>query len=119
MIGRAEYQRFAAALPGATFVEQWGGLVAKVGDKVFAMWGERNGEPGHIVFKVPETSFEILTALDGVDQAPYFAKGKWVVVAPGALPQGDVEHYMAGSHAVVAASLTKKLQRELGLLPPL
>ena len=118
MISRAEYQRFAATLPGTTFVEQWGGLVAKVGDKVFAMWGERDGEPGHIVFKVPETSFEILTALDGVDQAPYFAKGKWVVVAPGALPKGDVEHYVAGSHAVVAANLIKKLQRELGLLPP-
>jgi predicted DNA-binding protein (MmcQ/YjbR family) len=118
MIGRAEYQRFAGTLPGTTFVEQWGGLVAKVGDKVFAIWGERNGVPGHIVFKVPQTSFEILTALKGVDQAPYFAKGKWVAVGPGALSKDDIEHYIAGSQAVVAASLTKKLQRELGLQPP-
>ena len=118
MIGRAAFQQFASGLVGASFVEQWGGLVAKVGGKVFAMWGERNGEAGHIVFKVNETSFEILTALDGVEQAPYFAKGKWVVVAPGALPKSDIEHYIAGSHATVAASLTKKLQRELGLLPP-
>ncbi|HTM77277.1 MAG TPA: MmcQ/YjbR family DNA-binding protein [Devosia sp.] len=119
MLSRAEYQRFAASLPGVSFVEQWGGLVAKVGGKVFAMWGEQDGVAGFIVFKVPETSFEILTALDGVGQAPYFAKLKWVVVAPGALPKSDVEHYVAGSHAIIAASLTKKLQRELGLLPPL
>ena len=118
MISRAVYQKFASGLTGASFVEQWGGLVAKVGGKVFAMWGERDGDAGHIVFKVNETSFEILTAVDGVAQAPYFAKGKWVVVAPGALPQGDIEHYTAASHATVAASLTKKLQRELGLLPP-
>ena len=117
MISRAAYQQFAGGLVGANLVEQWGGVVAKVGGKVFAMWGVRDGEPGHIVFKVPETSFEILTALDGVAQAPYFAKGKWVVVAPGALPRGDIEHYIAGSYATVAAGLTKKLQRELGLLP--
>lgn len=108
----------AADLVGASFVEQWGGLVAKVGGKVLAMWGDRDGEAGHIVFKVNQTSFEILTALEGVEQAPYFARGKWVVVAPGALPKSDVEHYIARSHGMVAASLTKKLQRELGLLPP-
>ena len=118
MTSRAGFQQFASGLVGASFVEQWGGLVAKVGGKVFAMWGERDGDEGHIVFKVPETSFEILTALDGVGQAPYFAKGKWVVVAPEALPKSDIEHYITGSHATVAASLTKKLQRELGLLPP-
>jgi predicted DNA-binding protein (MmcQ/YjbR family) len=115
MMSRADYQQLAAALPGVSFVEQWGGLVAKVGGKVFAM----RGEPGEIVFKVSETSFEILTALDGIGQAPYFAKGKWGEVGPGALPQGDVAHYLAISHGIVAASLTKKLQRELGLLPPL
>lgn len=115
MIERAAYQQFAAQLAGVSFVEQWGGLVAKVGGKVFALWSES----GQIVCKVPATSFEILTALDGIDQAPYFAKGQWVTVMPGALPRGDMEHYIAGSHAIVATGLTKKLQRSLGLLPPL
>jgi predicted DNA-binding protein (MmcQ/YjbR family) len=118
VMSRAAFEGFAASLVAVTFVEQWGGLVAKVGGKVFAVWGGLRGEPGSIVFKVAETSFEILTALEGVNQAPYFAKGKWVAVGPAALPEGDVKQYLAGSHALVAVGLTKVLQRELGLLPP-
>ena len=112
MIDRAGFERFAAGLPGVTFVEQWDSYVAKVGGKVFALWGG-----GAVVFKLPETSFEILSAIEGVSQAPYFAKRHWVSVAPDAIPDADIEHYVAASHALVASGLTKKLQRELGLLP--
>jgi predicted DNA-binding protein (MmcQ/YjbR family) len=109
---RAHFEAIIASLPGTSIVEQWDSHVAKVGGKVFALWG---GDA--VVFKVPETSFEILTAGDGVTQAPYFAKRHWVSVASGALPLADIEHYIKASHAIVAAGLTKKLQRELGLLP--
>ncbi|WP_375452317.1 MmcQ/YjbR family DNA-binding protein [uncultured Devosia sp.] len=111
MIDRAGFEHFAASLPGVTFVEQWDSFVAKVGGKVFALWNT-----GGIVFKLAETSFEVLTVLDGVTQAPYFAKRHWVHVAPAALPDDDIQHYLAASHAIVAKSLTKTLQRELGLL---
>lgn len=115
---RAGFERFIASLPGTSMVEQWDSHVAKVGGKVFALWGSIGVGPGAIVFKVPETSFEILTAIDGVTQAPYFARRHWVSVAPGTLPEADLKHYVTASHAIVAAGLTKKLQRELGLLPP-
>lgn len=116
MISRAQFEQFLGGLPGVTFVEQWGSLVAKVGGKVFALRGFGDGEPGAVAFKVPETSFEILTSVEGITQAPYFAKRHWVHVAPGAMPQGDVEVYLLASHRIVATGLTKKLQRDLGLL---
>jgi len=70
-----------------------------------------------IIFKVAEMSFEVLTALDGIRQPAYFAKRKWVAVEKGAdLPVKDLRAYIARSHELVAAGLTKKLRAELGLL---
>ncbi len=115
MTDRARFEAWVSGLPGTSFVEQWGSLVAKVGGKVFALWNAF-GEQGAVVIKVPETSFEILTAGDGIAQAAYFAKRHWIRVEPGAMSEGELEHYLLASHALVATGLTKKLQRELGLL---
>lgn len=116
LFDRARFDAFASALPGVTLVDQWGSRVAKVGGKVFALLGGEGGFRGRIVFKCGEDSFEILTAIDGIDQAPYFAKRQWVQVSAGAdLPQRDLEAYVARSHALVARGLTKKLRQELGI----
>jgi predicted DNA-binding protein (MmcQ/YjbR family) len=97
-------------------VEQWESQVAKVGGKVFALLGN-NG--GGIIFKVSETTFEILTAMDGIGQAPYFAKRQWVQVAPdAALSDAELRAYIAASHELIAARLTRKLRAELGLADP-
>ena len=70
----------------------------------------------HVVFKSGETSFEVLTALEGVKQAPYFAKRQWVCVAPdAALSAEEVEAYLRRSYRLIGSNLTKKLQRELGI----
>lgn len=115
MTTRAHFEHLLEGLPAVSTVEQWESLVAKVGGKVFCLCTDA----GHLVFKLPETSFEILTAANpAVSQAPYFAKRNWVSVAPGALAGAELTHYLAGAHYLVANSLTKKLQRELGLLPP-
>ena len=71
------FRTYVAGLPAVTLVEQWGAHVAKVGGKVFALCGE---DGGHITFKVTELSFDGLTSLEGVAQAPYFAKRAWVSV---------------------------------------
>jgi len=102
------------SLPAVSIHEQWGSHVAKVGGKVFALVGAGPGEQP-IDFKVPETSFEILTAEVGVDQAPYFAKRHWVRMAPGALDEADLKAYIAQAHRMVAAALTRKSRAELGL----
>ena len=108
---------FDAALgapPGVTFVEQWESHVAKVGEKVFAVL--RPDE--RLVVKVSEESFEILTAMESIGQAPYFARGKWVSIEKSSpLGESEVLHYLRRSHDLVADGLTKKLRSELGIVP--
>ncbi|WP_416796460.1 MmcQ/YjbR family DNA-binding protein [Ciceribacter azotifigens] len=110
---RANFDAFTTGLAGVTLVDQWGSRVAKVGDKVFAVL---NDDGAKIAFKVSEESFEILTALDGVGQAPYFAKRKWVAASStAALSDAEVRHYLKRSYDLVAAGLTKKLRADLGI----
>ena len=107
------FAEFVTKLPAVTLVAQWDAQVAKVGGKVFALCGD---DGGHITFKVTPTSFEGLTTLDGIGQAPYFAKRAWVSVSKGAaISDADLKAYIAASHRLVAAGLTKKLRAELGL----
>ena len=106
------FDKFILGFKGSSIVEQWGSHVAKVGGKAFALCGD-GGED--IVFKVSETSFEGLTALDGIGQAPYFAKRQWVSVGPGALSDADLKAYIAASYRIIAGKLTRKLRAELGI----
>lgn len=113
VLTRRGFDAFAAGLPAATLHEQWGSSVAKVGGKVFALVDQAGGS---LVFKVGEMAFAGLTSLDGIGQAPYFAKGKWVAVAAGAaIGDADLKAYIREAHRIVAGTLTRKLRAELGL----
>lgn len=110
-----DFERLASALPAVALVDQWESRVAKVADKVFALLGSTDDE-ARITVKVSEETFEILTSLEGIDQAPYFAKRKWVSIsASSPLKQEELEHYIRRSYALVAAGLTRKLRLELGI----
>lgn len=110
-----DFDAFVLTLPGTRLVDQWESRVAKVGDKVFSLM-RPDRHPNRLVVKVTEESFEILTALEGIEQAPYFAKRKWVTIREGApLSEEDLAYYVTRSHALVAAGLTKKLRAELGI----
>ena len=112
----AGFDAFVSGLPGVTLVDQWEARVAKAGGKVFALLGADGNGKGRIVFKCGEDSFEILTASEGVSQAPYFAKRQWVSVESAAgLAEDELEAYIRRSHALVARGLTKKLRQELGI----
>lgn len=112
---RAQFDRKVAGLPGVAFVDQWDVHVAKVGGKVFCLLSD--AVPLRLVFKCGEDSFDILSALEGVEQAAYFAKRQWVSVTEGSpLSADDLLAYIGRSHALVAKGLTKKLRVELGIL---
>lgn len=112
----AGFDAFVSSLPGVTLTDQWESRVAKVGGKVFALLGGLGKGEARIVFKCGEASFEILTALDGIDQAPYFARRQWVSVAQAAgLTDDELGAYIARSHGLVARGLTRKLRQELGI----
>ena len=113
-----EFNAFCRALPATTYVVQWGGShVWKVGGKVFAIGGWDDGAP-RFTFKVTKLSYEILKDQPGLRPAPYLAaRGMtWIqhYDAPG-LADDALKDYLRQSHRIVAAGLTKKLRRELGL----
>jgi predicted DNA-binding protein (MmcQ/YjbR family) len=110
---REEVEAAAMALPAATKVVQWGGAdVYKVGGKVFAICGLAGG----LSFKVTEIGFMVLTD-EGAPgrQASYLAKGQWVSVDLDEVDAQDVIGWIATSHELIAAKLTRKARAELGL----
>jgi len=108
---RAGFEHFVLGLPGTSLIGQWQSLVAKVGGKVFCLLAH----DGSVSFKVSATSFEGLTASAGIAQAPYFAKGQWVAVAPAALTEETLRDYLGEAHRLIAGKLTRRLRTELGL----
>ncbi|MBX2856062.1 MAG: MmcQ/YjbR family DNA-binding protein [Rhodobacteraceae bacterium] len=115
-----EFNAYCASLPATTHVVQWGGSdVWKVGGKVFAIggWDEGEGSPPRITFKVSEIAFEALKDSPGLRPAPYLASRgfSWIQhYAPPGLDDAGLREHLKASHALVAAGLTKKKQRELG-----
>jgi predicted DNA-binding protein (MmcQ/YjbR family) len=107
-----DFAVFVASLPGTSTVDQWGSRVAKVGGKVFGLIGL---DSRHVAFKVSETSFAGLSEMQGIGQAPYFAKGQWVSVEPHALDDATLAEYLKESHRLIAAKLTRRARAELGL----
>jgi len=115
-----EYNEYCGGLPSTTHVVQWGGAhVWKVGGKVFVIAGWGEGEDLAVTFKVSDIAFEILQDLPGLRPAPYLASRgfKWIQnYQPSGLSDDDLRDFISKSHELVAAGLTKKLQRELGFL---
>ena len=114
-----DFNGFCRALPATSHVVQWGGSdVWKVGGKVFAIGGWGDGEPA-FTFKVSPLSYEILKEQPGLRPAPYLASRgmKWIqhYAQPG-LSDDDLKAYLRESHKIVAQGLTKKKQKELGLI---
>ena len=107
----------AAALPGASEDVKWGSdLVYSIGGRMFCVFMLEGGRARNCSFKVDDERFLELTDVTGVIPAPYLARAKWVQVErEHGLASTDLDALVRRSHALVAARLTKKLQRELGL----
>lgn len=114
-----EFNSFCATLTATTYVVQWGGAhVWKVGGKLFAIGGWADGQPAY-TFKTSDLSFEILKDQPGLRPAPYLASRgfKWIqnYAEPG-LNDDGLKDYLIRSHQIVSLGLSKKKQKELGLL---
>lgn len=117
---RAQYNRLCKSFKGAEYVRQWGGSdVWKIGGNVFAIASEQNNDDVHVTFKVSPIAFEILKEAAGCRPAPYLASRglKWIQHYGADGPtDAELKDFLRESHKIVAAGLSKKAQRDLGLL---
>jgi predicted DNA-binding protein (MmcQ/YjbR family) len=105
---------FALSLKQTTVVRQWGGLVYKVAGKVFLMIILDGEVITRVIFKCTPEEFDELTEIDGIGQAPYFAKRLWVRVADLAvLPEKELQARIRRSFELVVAKLPRKIQAGL------
>ena len=114
---------YCSSLPAATKVVQWEGVqVFKVGGKMFCLIAPRDHSVGRVCFKCPPEHYEALSHSPGFRPAPYLARAKWVSVdAPKSLTDGEMKAYLKRAHAVIAAGLSKKKQKEsicFGVMAP-
>ena len=114
LMRRIGFEPFVLGLPGTTLVHQWrDDSVAKVGGKIFALLDR---DPGEIWLKVSPMAYDLLTELDGIRPAPYFARASWVAIGPDSpLGEDDLKAYLREAHRLIASKLTRKLRAELGL----
>jgi predicted DNA-binding protein (MmcQ/YjbR family) len=120
---RKQFNAFCKRQPHATHVVQWGGAdVWKIGGKVFAIGGwQTEGNAFAVVFKVSAMGWEILRDTPGCRPAPYLASRgmQWIQrVTDEGLDDAGLKDYIVDSYRIVGSGLTKKLQRELGLIGP-
>jgi predicted DNA-binding protein (MmcQ/YjbR family) len=112
-----DYNAFCAAQPATSHVVQWGGAhVWKVGGKVFAI-GHADGAL-RVSFKCSPLAYEMLRDAPGCRPAPYLASRgmKWIQrFSDESLPDDAFRDYLRESHRLVAAGLTRKARKELGL----
>jgi len=117
------FNAHCGSLPHTTHVVQWGGAeVWKVGGKVFAVGGwNKDSDTFAASFKCSAMTFEMYKDEPGVRPAPYLASRGMMWLQrydDRTLDDDALKDYLAESHRIVAAGLTKKLQRELGFLTP-
>ncbi|MEY9465274.1 putative DNA-binding protein (MmcQ/YjbR family) [Bradyrhizobium ottawaense] len=107
-------------LPAVTKVVQWEGTsVFKVGGKMFALGGGFAARSGGYMFKTANMAYAMLIEHGLARPAPYLARAKWVqLVSNNALPDAELILYLAQAHALIAAKLTRKTRKELGLASP-
>lgn len=104
-------RRFALSLPHTRVSGQWGGLAFKVEEKVFLHVVLDAATIEGVIFKCTPEEFDELTDIDGIAQAPYFAKRHWVRMADLlALPAPELQRRIRRSYDLVVAKLPKKVQ---------
>lgn len=102
------------AFPTVTEDIKWGNnLVFSVAEKMFCL--TNLNPPLSIAFKVPEEEFDELAARSGINQAPHFAKRKWILVTdPELFTREEWIGYLKQSYELVVAKLPNKTREQLG-----
>jgi predicted DNA-binding protein (MmcQ/YjbR family) len=111
-------KKFCAGLPHATADVKWGiDHVYSIGGRMFAVACKTDKGETKVSFKVDDERFLEYTDRPGFIPAPYLARAKWVQISDLSLfADAELKAMLTRSYQLVAAKLTKKQQREFGLL---
>ncbi len=113
-----EFNNYCQSLRATSYVMQWGNShVWKIGGKVFALGGWEKVNKPAFTFKTSESNFLLLQDEQGFRPAPYMASRgmKWIQIYDVSDSE-TIKYYLYESYKIVSAGLTKKKQKELGLL---
>ena len=109
---RDEVEACALALPAATKVTLWGRMdVYKARGKVFAIADDTEG----LRFRATEIAYAVLTDGGPGRPAPGFARGRWVAIPLADAEPDEARDWIATSHSLIVAGMTRKQRQELGL----
>lgn len=102
--------------PGVTFDIKWENhLCFNVGGKIFFI-SSPDEIPVNASFKVRQEDFDDWSSIEGVAQAPYFAKRQWVRIHDiSVLPLNKWEEILKTAYGEISSKLTKKRRIELGI----
>lgn len=106
-------RKYCLGFPGATEGIKWEDhLCFMVADKMFLITSFE--DDAAITIKVSDEEFEPLCERDGIIQAPYMARNKWVSIQKrNAFKPKEWEHYLRESYELVKAKLPKKIREQL------
>jgi predicted DNA-binding protein (MmcQ/YjbR family) len=113
-----DVERLCLALPGAVRDEPWSDTtVFKIGGKMFAVIVHDDAhKPLGLWFKASAHSYEILTRIPGIGPCPYFWRAHWVETdGLRMLKPQELRGYLVRAHALVAAKLSRKKRKALGI----
>jgi predicted DNA-binding protein (MmcQ/YjbR family) len=102
---------FCLTFPGCTAEVQWEDkLLFKVGEKIFVISGMK--KLSNYSLKCNEEEFNELVEFEGITQAPYLARKKWIQVDPELcnLKRKEVENLITVSYNLIFNKLTKKIK---------
>ena len=112
-VTRARIDTICAGLPGTRLAQPPEELMSwKVGDKMFACFGDFE-DKGGVAVKCPdvETAAMLIDA-QAAEKAPYFHRS-WVWLPYAATSDDEARHRLCVSYDVIRASLPKKIRETL------
>ncbi len=114
----AAIKKYCASMPHATADVKWGAdHVYSIGGKMFAVAFVSKLRGTFVAFKVDDERFLEYTDRPGFVPAPYLARAKWVQITDiKSVDAAEIKALIARSYQLVARKLTKKQQREIGIV---
>ena len=103
-------RKLCLSLPDATENIQWDeDLCFKVRGKLFTIVDLSQGNLAPVCFKCTPEKFNELLEIEGISQAPYVGRYKWVLLAnSNVLPSTELEALIRQSYDLVVAKAPKK-----------